>query len=418
MASILNDQLPTRTYPSESMFDPSIRNTCVIWLFWFCACFYPITISGFGVNYLFVITPLLYLILGGRLNRLPMLLKFFGVLLIVIFLIATTYQIDHVDEGFRRIISFLLFMSIFSLSFLNLKPRDFNSALIALIFVSCLLSLVSIYKLLSLGLLQSAFEAKDEVGSQRIGFLLIFSFWALLRYGIERNIFIKIITASLACVILTGIIITYSRASIVSFIGSAILYLMISGHAIRFSRLANPFLIAVATIIALMFVTLVEFAFPSIYQFLNERLFDFIISGRIVDNILDPQTSEGTRFRIWSDVLDYVVFNPVTGSGFLGSWILGIDAGSSHNQYIDVFLRLGFIGFFVYVFLLWRIWILLLKNNVLLFCGFSGVLIYGIFHETFKEPGGALLLALLLSYYSSIARKKTTVSQMHACFRH
>ncbi len=349
---------------------------------------------------------------------LPRLLNIFGALLILIFSIASIYQVDYVDEGFRRIISFLLFMSIFSLSFLNLKPRDFNSALIALIVVSCSISLVSIYKLLSLGLLHSAFEAKDEVGSQRVGFLLIFSFWALLRYGSNRDMFIKCVVAGLSGLILIGIILTFSRASVVSFIGSAVLYLMVSDNTIRVFRIANPLRIIIAAIITLMFVTFGEFAFPSIYQFLNERLFDFFASGRVMDNIADSETSEGTRFRIWRDIFGYVVFNPVTGSGFLGSWILGDDTGSSHNQYMDVFLRLGFIGFSVYVLLLWRIWTLLLKDNSLLLCGFAGVLIYGMFHETFKEPGGALLLALFLSYYSSVAGKKAIDSQTHACVRH
>ena len=81
------------------------------------------------------------------------------------------------------------------------------------------------------------------------------------------------------------------------------------------------------------------------------------------------------------------------------------DTGSAHNQYMDVLLRIGFFGFCIYIIILWRISRVLIIRHGYIFCGFSGVLIYGMFHETFKEPSGALLLAFLLSYYSMVIRK-------------
>lgn len=381
--------------------DLSFRNISVIWLIWFIICFYPITVDGFGVNYLFALTPFLYIIFGGRLQAVPPLLSILGVLLLGIFSIASAYQIDYIDEGLRRIVSLAIFVSIFSMPILKLSIKHLNTALFALIIVSCSISLISIYKIFSLGLIQSAFEAKDEVGSQRVGFLLIFSFWVMLNYGLRRSLFFKFVVTAICTLLLFGIVLTFSRASIVSLIGSIFVYLMLSGNTIKFTKIFDPLKALIVVTVVIVIIFFGEYVLPSMYQFLNDRLFGFFISGRVFDNIADFDTSEGTRIRIWYDIIRFVITNPITGSGFLGSWILGDDTGSSHNQYMDVLFRIGLIGFSVYIVLLWRVWIFLKMNNRFMFCGFTGVLIYGMFHETFKEPGGAFLLSLMLSFYAS-----------------
>ena len=59
-----------------------------------------------------------------------------------------------------------------------------------------------------------------------------------------------------------------------------------------------------------------------------------------VYDIANPASSEGIRFYLAKEIGKFVLFNPFTGSGFLGSWILFNDlAGSAHNQYLDVLLR-------------------------------------------------------------------------------
>jgi O-antigen ligase len=96
-------------------------------------------------------------------------------------------------------------------------------------------------------------------------------------------------------------------------------------------------------------------------------------------------------------IAEFVLQNPLTGSGYLGSWIM-IDSlsGSAHNQYLDVFFRTGIIGFCCYLWLLYRLLRFLKFNEPSLFWGFVGVLIYGLFHETFKLSQGAFILSFLL----------------------
>lgn len=55
----------------------------------------------------------------------------------------------------------------------------------------------------------------------------------------------------------------------------------------------------------------------------------------------NPDSSEGWRVYMFHIISDFVFNNPITGSGFIGSWILFYDySGSAHNQYLDVFLEL------------------------------------------------------------------------------
>jgi len=96
-------------------------------------------------------------------------------------------------------------------------------------------------------------------------------------------------------------------------------------------------------------------------------------------------------------IVEFVLHNPLTGSGYLGSWILFDDlSGSAHNQYLDVLFRTGIVGFFAYLWLLYRLLRFLKHNEPSLFFGVVGVLIYGLFHETFKLSQGAFILSFML----------------------
>ena len=99
-------------------------------------------------------------------------------------------------------------------------------------------------------------------------------------------------------------------------------------------------------------------------------------------------------------VLDYAIKNPFTGSSYVGVWSLFENReGSTHSQYLDVLFRVGFIGFFVYMFILFKILGFLYKQDTGMFLGFIGILVYGLFHETFKLSQGGFMLAFLLAMY-------------------
>ena len=80
---------------------------------------------------------------------------------------------------------------------------------------------------------------------------------------------------------------------------------------------------------------------------------------------------------------------------------------SAHNQYGDVLFRTGFIGLFLYLYLLYKVFIHLKNNHRDLFYGYISILVYGFFHETFKMSQGAFILAFVLGMMVTANRYKT-----------
>jgi len=108
-----------------------------------------------------------------------------------------------------------------------------------------------------------------------------------------------------------------------------------------------------------------------------------------------------------SKILNYVFSHPFTGSGFLGCWIMFENLQcSAHNQYADVLFRVGFIGFLIYIYILFKILKFLKIYHKDLFFGLTGVIIYGFFHETFKLSQGAFILTFLIGMMMTAQRKK------------
>ncbi|MFN3665314.1 MAG: hypothetical protein ACK4S0_04090, partial [Sediminibacterium sp.] len=102
--------------------------------------------------------------------------------------------------------------------------------------------------------------------------------------------------------------------------------------------------------------------------------------------------------------LEFVAYNPFTGSGFLGIWVLFDNlSGSAHNQYLDIFFRTVILGFLAYMYLLFKILTYLYKNDRSLFWGVLSIVIYGLFHETFKLSQGAFIFSFLLGM--TVSRK-------------
>lgn len=376
----------------------------LLWVAWFTLCFYPVSVLEFGVNYLFVATPAIYVLGGGRLRKLPNQLTVFAILLVIIFFASSLYQIDNHQYFIRRLVSFAIFMSVFSLAFIHMSEKQFNSVLVALILVCLILAFEALFKFFLSSEIFDVELLKNEVGSQRHGFILIFGFWVYCWFFYGRKA-LGVFGLIVFFTILAGILLTFSRSSIVSFLASILLLSVVQADRIRFSRIFNPLIVFSLASLGFVGLIIVQASFPQVFAFFNERLFEFFASGRVFEHLSNSETSEGTRIRIWGEILSYVAIHPFTGSGFLGIWSLGINAGSSHSQYFDVLFRLGVVGCSLYLALIWRVWVFLLRRSKFMFCGFGGVLVYGLFHETFKEPQGAALIAFLFSYLSVAFRQ-------------
>ena len=79
---------------------------------------------------------------------------------------------------------------------------------------------------------------------------------------------------------------------------------------------------------------------------------------------------------------------------------------SAHNQYMDILLRTCIPGFLYFaailalvVAMLWR------QKDIGFFTGMLGVIIYGLFHETFKGSQGGFLLAVVVGMLANVGRR-------------
>jgi hypothetical protein len=106
-----------------------------------------------------------------------------------------------------------------------------------------------------------------------------------------------------------------------------------------------------------------------------------------------------TRFLIINTALNISGLNFLIGNAFQGiSALPELHIGSSHNQYLDVFFRSGLLGLSIYVTLLAYLGLVLHRKAPFLLPGYLAIILYGCFHETFKEPQGAALLSILLCF--------------------
>lgn len=361
----------------------------------FCFCLVPIVVGIESVNYAYLLVPLPVLICTGKLRKPHENVLFAITIYMLIFVLAMVYQYELFSEVVRRAMSFVIFMSMFTFTFVEVDNAMVAGFKLSIIIMACYFSLYTMINFFLLGGSSIGFRAKDLVGSQRYGFIYLQAFWLLYLSRPDRAL-LRHARVPLIFVTLVGMALTFSRASIVALMVS---YLGFTLWSLRVRKDINVGKIVKSLIILMIglavAIALISIYFPVILDFFNERLFQLFLSGKVENNLADSQTSEGERIFIWTNIIQFVLQNPLTGGGFLGFWILNI-FGSAHNQYFDVLFRTGFVGLLIYFAFLWHIGLYLWRNEKPLFWGFFGVIAYGMFHETFKESQGGFALAFLM----------------------
>jgi O-antigen ligase len=243
------------------------------------------------------------------------------------------------------------------------------------------------------------FSAKGKVGSQRFGFLFLLAFWISAFYQTRVRSF-KILKVVCILIILLGLMNTFSRSSILALLGSLIIYFYTKFNLKSKLNQHSLLLFLQYLFIFLFFGFLLEKIFPVQFNFYLYRIVYFFIDGEFYNQVINNNRGDSIGFRIimLKEILNFVVSNPFTGSGFLGCWVMFDNLTcSSHNQYADVLFRTGVFGFCIYIYLLFRIFKYLRTTNRDLFFGFIAILIYGFAHETFKLSHGAFILSFLLA---------------------
>ena len=365
--------------------------------------------AAFSGNYLFIIFPLLFLLKDQKIKVLPGDIKTVFYIYCLIFFIAWFLQYSYWHLSMRKLISFILFMSMFSYALININERMIAAFKIAIVAFALYLSLSNLNELRSFDLATLGYAAKNQVGNQRFGFLYIIGFWLVFFFQ-SQSLLMRLAKIPLLLIIFLGLLLTFSRASIVGLIISGLVFLIVLfGPMIKLTtrNLGIFLLYGIGIGIVVAFSGIYEYlALP--FEYFGERLFAFrFTDGSSNFDLTNPGSSEGYRIFLMKSILEYVLSSPLFGSGFLGIWIILDDGiGSAHGQYNDVLFRTGFIGLAVYLYVLQRLGSYLYKADIGLFIGFIGVLAFGLFHETFKVSHGAFILAFLIGMWATELRRK------------
>jgi O-antigen ligase len=375
----------------------------------FAACLYPFSIQGIGVNYVFVLFVVVVALVYGKLRNPGNLLLVAMAIYVIVFFVAALYQYEFATQSVRRFASFAIFMGMFAFAFIKVGEDSIAAFKTAIVLMSVYLSLFAAVRLASIaagGVL--GFEAKDLVGTQRYGFIYAIAIWLAYLDPLQKRLW-GVARYPILVILLTGLVLTFSRSSIVAMMVSFLAFSVVKHGAwlrnFNLKSVGN----AVVTIGGLLAIAALLFRlFPIVFDFFSVRLFGFFADGDDVIAALDDRnTSEGTRLYIFLRILEYVVRNPLTGSGYLGVWVLGDNAfGSAHSQYGDVLFRTGVVGFGFYVAILVAVMRHLKREHEALFWGAGAVLVYGLFHETFKESQGGFVAAFLIGMMAQAWRDR------------
>jgi hypothetical protein len=283
-------------------------------------------------------------------------------------------------------------------------------------------SVLSFVQFVILGVGVDGFVAKDILGSSRVGFALIFCLYLNLyllsrQHSVFTSLDFGALNRLVPILIIVGIFLTYSRSSIVAlgctgvFLFFVHLNFIFHIFKIKF-RLGSLFLsllniVIVFVCLALLLSSSVDFFYDQIFlRLFVDNTYENIVSG---SNSLNGATSESERFRWWLEILRS---NAVWyGSGFNGIWKFeGFETGSTHSQYFDVLFRSGVFGLLIFLSINTGVFLRLFWISKLLSAGFVGFLVYGVFHETAREPIGLLVfwICVFLSQHKCVFSPKTT----------
>ena len=355
--------------------------------------------QGISANYLFVLLPMLIILAKGNVKIPSRNIIIILLIYSFIFLASVLYQHEFLKYADRRIISFIIFMSAFSYLLININFDMVVAFKIAIVLFSVSLSLIKLNDYFLLGGLDLGHSAKTVVGTQRYGFIFLLGFW-ILAFCQPNNFFFKILKILCLLIILIGLMNTFSRSSLIAFISGVLIFFFTQINLKKRPSIKLSFVFVTYLFIFVASIFLLLKLFPGHYEFYKARIYNFIMDGVFINQFVEISLDDtvGYRILILQDILNFIIKNPLTGSGYLGCWVMYDSLNcSAHSQYSDVLFRTGLFGFSVYVYLLFRIFRNLRFSNRDLFFGYLSVLIYGLVHETFKLSHGAFIFSFLLA---------------------
>lgn len=342
--------------------------------------------SGISSNYFYI---LIFLLPFTQLRQ-----SRGGLMLLTVYtvvLLAGIFQFFTHDFYYfiRSFASYLVFIFPLLFAFVRLEDVHFKTFKQAVILVSLSYSLLSIYQLATLGYAGDFFMMKNEIGSQRFGFVIILAFFLVL----YEEDYLQLKRLTYLAILGIGIILTFSRSTLVGFGAAFFVLLILDFRRIKVKYILLGFLFGIAMLVVFKDTVIGEIADFFAQYTANTKTYD----------LSNKSSSEGYRIYVLKQVLAYIKSHPLFGSSYAGLYLLydeySATGASAHSQYNDVLLRTGLIGFSLYLFVLYRMTRFYARYNRGVFYGLIGIIVYGFFHETFKLGHGSFLFAFLLGYY-------------------
>ena len=353
----------------------------------------------YSSNYLFALYPLMMILYKNKITIPHTYILSVIFLYIFIFFVSVLTQMELSQFYDRKLASFFIFMTIFSYLFISIDTAQISAFKISIVLASFLMMAPSVHGFFSSGIDSFGFEAKGLFGSQRYGFIYIMAFWIVYLYKPIKIPWAFLLKYLALMLIIAGILLTFSRSSVVAWLLSLVAYVFYDSI---FSK--KKFTKKIKWLLAFIFTFFCAYLLIDLYAPLLIKFFNVTFFSKLLDtdsngfDLYNSSGSEGYRVYMFEKIMKFITTNPFTGSGFLGVWILFDNlSGSAHNQYTDVLFRTGVFGFIIYTLLIKRVATYLFECDKSLFFGFIGVLVYGLFHETFKLSQGGFLLAFLLA---------------------
>ena len=368
--------------------------------------------GGFSANYSFILLPIFLILLTGKFKKpnrnIILIVSFF----FLIFILGTIFQFELFQHLDRRFFSFIIFMTIFSYIVIDIDKETITAFKIAVVLIVLYIVTWKISKFYTYSAAQAEGHygnLKFYIGSSRYGFVYLLAFWIIVFYKPTTKL-ILILKYSAILLIIAGIFITYSRTTIISLVLSSGFFYLNNFIFSKRKFFSKIFFLILIPIIFLVLVNLSQKYFSNTFNYFSETLFAYLsIDGFIAlsERLSNLDSSEGFRFDLWGKAIHYVSLTPLIGSGFLGCWIMYEDmVCSAHNQYVDVLFRVGFLGFYLYLLILFQVFNYLKNQHRDLLYGFISILIFGFFHETFKLSQGAFILTFMIGMMMTYQRNK------------
>jgi hypothetical protein len=306
--------------------------------------------------------------------------------------------------------SFVAFIAPLLLLFVRFERTDLALFKIVVVVAAIFYGISRLYLYASNASLD-VFSLKGIVGSQRYGFVLCLAFFMVVYTRRLRGL-TKVAALAL---ILCGCLLTFSRSTFVALAGAGFLAIL-SGMRwdmrVRLRRLRWTTVARGVAVVAfsVALVVLAADRLRDYWSFIDARMIAPALSGQLLSSFLslNYSSSEGARAYLTALIFDYLAEHPWMGSNYAGLYLLYDElngAAATHNQLTDVLLRTGVIGFALYMWLTFRI-LQFFRNDKGVFFGLVAILIYGMFHETFKLGHGAFIFGFLLSYQYWMRRQQ------------